>query len=272
MLMVRSSVKLSEIDFCAVDLETTGVNPAFDKIVEIGAVRFRIDGGNLCYQTLVNPGINIPPNVIRIHGITDGMVAESPLLEDIRDDFFSFIDGTVLVIQNPRFDLSFIDRAFRTGGAAKPELNALDTVRLAKKYFTDLPNHKLPTLAAHLGLELVSHRALDDAIACMAVFCETLKGFGLNGESTFSDLIRVHGDPVRPGMVSESSAGREVWRKICIGEEVTIRYIDSDGIVTKRQILPKEFLTYGKNNYILAHCFLRNSERCFMTSRIMEID
>ncbi|PKL17011.1 MAG: hypothetical protein CVV49_13315 [Spirochaetae bacterium HGW-Spirochaetae-5] len=248
--MVRNSVKLSSIDFCAIDLETTGVNPAFDKIIEIGAVRFRLDGGSICYQTLVNPGV----------------------LEDVLDEFFSFIDGTVLVIQNPRFDLSFINRAFSMSNAPRPELNALDTVKLAKKYFTDLPNHKLPTLASHLGLELVSHRALDDAIACMAVFCETLKGFGLTGDSSFSDLIRVHGDPVRPGMTSESSIGTEVWRNICIGEEVTIKYIDSDGVVTRRQILPKEYLTYGKNNYILAHCFLRDSERCFMTSRIMCVE
>ncbi len=270
--MVKNNVKLSSVDFCAVDLETTGVNPAFDKIVEIGAVRFRLDGGNICYQTLVNPGINIPENVIRIHGITNEMVSGFPAIDEVWNDFFSFIDGTVLVIQNPRFDLSFIERAFSANSVKKPELLALDTVRLAKKHFTELPNHKLPTLASHLGLDLVSHRALDDAIACMVVFCESLKGLGVTGESSFSDLVKVHGELVHPGIVSESSQGREVWRNICIGEEVTIRYKDSDGIVTKRHILPKEFLKYGKNNYILAHCFLRDSERCFMTSRIISID
>jgi len=270
--MVKNSDRLSTIDFCAVDLETTGVNPAFDKIVEIGAVRFRLDGGSICYQTLVNPGVHIPENVIRIHGITDRMVSGSPAIEDVRDEFFSFLEGTVLVIQNPRFDLSFIDRAFRMSNTPRPVLHALDTVKLAKKFFTGLSNHKLPTLASHLGLELVSHRALDDAIACMAVFCETLKGFGITGDSFFSDLIKIHGELVNPGIESESSIGAEVWKKIFIGEEVTIRYIDSDGVVTKRQILPKEFLKYGKNNYILAHCFLRDSERCFMTSRIMVVD
>lgn len=270
--MIRNSDRLSSIDFCAVDLETTGVNPAFDKILEIGAVRFRIDGGNICYQTLVNPGIHIPENVIRIHGITDGMVENSPSIEEISDAFFSFIEGAVLVIQNPRFDLSFIDRAFRISNTVRPELHALDTVRLAKKHFTGLPNHKLSTLSSHLGLDLVSHRALDDAIACKSVFCETLNGFGLSGESSFSDLIKIHGELVRPGITSVSSAGKEVWRNICIGEEVTIKYMDSDGVVTRRHILPKEFLTYGKNNYILAHCFLRDSERCFMTSRITCIE
>lgn len=268
--MMAGSRKLSSIDFCAIDLETTGVNPAFDKIVEIGAVRFRLDGGSICYQTLVNPGVHIPENVIRIHGITDSMVSDSPSIDEIRDSFFSFIDGAVLVIQNPRFDLSFIDRAFSHGTGLK--LEAFDTVKLAKKYFTGLQNHKLQTLASHLGLELVSHRALDDAIACMSVFCESLKGLGLSGGSRFSDLVRLHGEPIGPGITSESSAGAEVWKSICIGEQVTIRYIDSDGNITVREILPKEFLKYGKNNYILAHCFLRDSERCFMTSRIVGIN
>lgn len=269
--MVRNSTPLSSIDFCAVDLETTGVNPAFDRIVEIGAVRFRLDGWSSSYQTLVNPGMHIPENVVRIHGITDAMVSDSPRIEDILDQFISFIDGAVLVIQNPRFDLSFIDRAINRNKSPKSGLFAIDTVRLAKRYFTGLPNHKLPTLASYLGLGLVSHRALDDALACMAVFNEAFKSSGLTARSTFADLLKIHGEPVLPGIVSERSKGREVWRSICIGEEVTIRYIDSDGVVTERQILPKEFFSYGKNNYILAHCFLRDSERCFLASRIVSV-
>jgi DNA polymerase III epsilon subunit family exonuclease len=270
--MINGSVKLSSLDFCAVDLETTGVNPAFNKIVEIGAVRFNLDVQGGSFHTLVNPGVHIPDNVVRIHGITDFMVAQSPSLEDILDDFTLFIDRAVLVIQNPRFDLSFIERAFRMHCARVPELFALDTVRLAKKHFIGLPNHKLPTLASHLGLELTSHRALDDALACMTVFRESLKGLGLGQESTFSDLIRIHGELERPGIVTESSYGTAVWKRISKGEEVTIRYIDSDGRITRRHILPKEFIKYGKSNYILAHCFLRDSERCFMTSRILGVD
>jgi len=270
--MINGSSRLGCVDFCAVDLETTGVNPAFNKIVEIGAVRFRLDVLGGSFHSLINPGVHIPENVVRIHGITDFMVAQSPALEEILDDFTSFIDGAVLVIQNPRFDLSFIERALRMHNAPGPELLALDTVRLAKKHFTDLPNHKLPTLASHLGLEVTSHRALDDAVACMTVFRESLKGFGMDGDSTFSDLIKIHGELVRPGIISESSYGTAVWKRISIGEEVTIRYIDSDGRITRRHILPKEFIRYGKSNYILAHCFLRDSERCFMTSRILAVD
>ncbi len=263
--------EIGSLSFCAVDLETTGVNPAFHKIVEIGAVKFNITGETERYSSLVNPCSHIPEQVVKIHGITDEMVKDSPVLDDLLDDFADFINDTVLVIQNPRFDLSFIDRAYRKKGRRLPGLNGIDTVRLAKKHFTDLPNHKLPTLAHHMGLNLKSHRALDDAIACMMVFRESIKGFGLDENSTMRELLEIHGEPVKPGIVTNKCSGLKVWNNICLGREITIKYKDSDGNETKRKILPTEFIKYGKKNYILAHCYLRDSERCFMTSRITEI-
>lgn len=264
--------KLSTINFCAIDLETTGVNPAFNKIVEIGAVKFRIDGTKERFHSLVNPCVPMPENVIKIHGITDRMVETAPVLQDILCGFMDFINDTVLVIQNPRFDLSFIDRAFKTHGISCCPLWALDTVRLAKKHFTGLPNHKLSTLSEHLGLDHKMHRALDDATVCMKVFLEVLKGKGLNNDSTLEDVMNLHGEGVKPGITSIPHNSPELLKCISIGEKVTIRYRDSDGNVTKRNILPKEFITYGRRNYVLAHCYLRNSERCFMASRIIGVD
>ncbi len=269
---MNSKTKLSTVNFCAIDLETTGVNPAFNKIVEIGAVKFCIDGKAETFHSLVNPRVNIPENVIRIHGITDDMVGSAPVIEELLGIFSDFIKDSVLVIQNPRFDLSFIDRAFKTHGIICRPLWALDTVRLAKKYFTGLPNHKLSTLSEHLGLEHKKHRALDDAIVCMTVFLEVLKGRGIGGDSTFADLMNLHGEVVNPGISSIPHNSADILKRISIGEKVTIRYKDSDGNVTKRNILPKEFISYGRRNYILAHCFLRDGERCFMASRIIGVD
>lgn len=258
-----------KMDFCAIDLETTGVNPAFDRIVEIGAVRFSINGYRHEFQSLVNPGIQIPGNVIRIHGITDAMVADAPLINDVLDSFYSFFEGAVLVIQNPRFDLSFIERAFHVRDGISPELRAIDTVRLAQKHFPSLPNHKLSTMSWHLGLNLQSHRALDDAIACMSVFTEVVKGAGL---TTYGDLLKMHGEPVHPGLRYSRGNSRDPWKRIVIGKDIRIKYRDTDGRVTSRVIHPREFIQYGKNNYILAYCYLRESERCFMTSRIVDIE
>ncbi len=260
---------INEIEFCALDLETTGVNPAFDRIVEIGAVRFTTGGVTDEFQTLVNPGVPIPENVIKIHGITDDMVNDAPAINDILDDFHSFFKGTVLVIQNPRFDLSFIERAFHVRDGRSPELLAIDTVRLAQNHFPALPNHKLSTMACHLGLNLQSHRALDDAIACMSVFNEVIRGRGI---LNYGELIRMHGEPVRPGLKYSQGSSREPWRRIVIGKDIRIRYKDTDGRVTSRIIHPREFIQYGKSSYILAYCYLRESERCFMASRIVSIE
>lgn len=260
---------IHEMDFCAIDLETTGVNPAFDRIVEIGAVRFRTDGSSEEFQTFVNPGIPIPENVIRIHGITDGMVEGAPSINDILDDFYDFFRGAVLVIQNPRFDLSFIERAFHVRDGSSPELKAIDTVRLAQRHFPALPNHKLSTMSWHLGLKLQSHRALDDAIACMCVFNEVVKGRRINA---FEDLLHMHGEPVGPGLRYSRETVKDPWRRIVIGKDIKIRYKDTDGRVTSRVIHPREFIQYGKNSYILAYCYLRESERCFMASRIVSIE
>lgn len=262
---------LSSVDFCAIDLETTGVNPAFNRIVEIGAARFRIDGPVENFHTLVNPGVSIPENVIRIHGITDSMVESAPSIGDILPEFYRFMKNSVIVIQNPQFDLSFIERALVTNNIEHSPLWGLDTVRLSKRYFTGLPNHKLSTLADYLGIDCHMHRALDDATVCMKVFLEVLQGRGITSGSSFADVMELHGEAVKPG-ISINSTGDSSMKRISIGEKVTIRYRDSDGNVTRRNILPMEFITYGKKNYILAHCYLRGSERCFMTSRIIGID
>ncbi len=262
--------KLKDIEFCALDLETTGVNPAYNRIVEIGVVKFSLNGETDRFHTLVDPEVKIPENVIKIHGITDRMVMGCPKIEDLLSDFSRFIEGSVLIIQNPRFDLSFIESIFRKNNINLKGLSALDTVRMAKKHFCCLPNHKLGTLAKHLDLEIQNHRALDDAIACMHVFIKILEDRNFGPDNLFRDLLDFHGEPVKPGIKIEKAKGFNLVPNISIGKEVMIKYIDSDGNITMRQILPKEFIRYGKKDYILAHCFLRDSERCFMTNRIIE--
>lgn len=264
--------KLGDVTFCSIDLETTGVNPAIHKIVEIGASRFSIDGSTKTFSTLVDPCVEIPSAVVNIHGITSEMVAGKPFIENILDRLEEFMSSTVLVIQNPRFDLSFLSMAYLNVFKRTPSFAAIDTVRLAQKYFKDLPNHKLSTLSSHLGLKLVSHRALDDSIACMKVFLEVIKGRGLTKSSTLRDLIKIHGEMVGPAIRIERSRGVEGCKSISIGEKVLIEYADYDGRITRREIMPREFINYGKKNYILAHCFLRNSERCFLTSRIISVN
>ncbi|MCL2234174.1 MAG: exonuclease domain-containing protein [Firmicutes bacterium] len=167
--------ELKQNEFCVFDLETTGLDPKTNKIVEIAGVRVK-DGEIVeTFSTLIDPEFPIPSESTKIHGITNDMVKGMPTLEQVLPDFYKFSFGTTLVAQNIGFDLSFIKHH------GKP-LNIYfdnptqDTLTLAHKYLKGLTNYKLGTIAAHLGIPLTNaHRALDDTIATAQVFLKIMK-------------------------------------------------------------------------------------------------
>ena len=86
--------------FTVFDLETTGMSPTRDRIVEIGAVRVEIDGTVSRFETLVNPSVPIPYQVSQVHGITNDMVKDAPAFTDAAYAFLDFIKGSKLVAHN----------------------------------------------------------------------------------------------------------------------------------------------------------------------------
>lgn len=262
--------KLSQIVFCSLDIETTGINPAFHEIVEIGIVKFSLEKEFSKYHSLVNPGIPIPENVLAIHGITDEMVSGAPPIKLIINDILNFTKGCVLVIHNPEFDLSFLDMAIRSSGR-DVTLEALDTVRLSRAVFPNMFNHKLSTLSSYFGLGPANHRALGDAEACMELFRIIVKKIDADSKMTLSLLLKLHGNQIGPKIVRKIRPEKLDAPGIKIGKPVKIRYVDSSGAETIREIVPIEFVRYGKKNYLVANCFLRNEKRFFKVDRIAEI-
>jgi len=260
---------LKDLTFCALDLETTGVNPAFDRIIEIGMIKFTLDGVKDSYETLVNPQIPIPMQAQRIHGISDKMVKDSPLIDEVKDEFLDFIGDTIFVIQNPSFDLSFIEMFISKNNEAKSfSLRSIDTVTLARKTWPHFTNHKLGTLSNNLGIEHDHHRALSDTEVCMKVFIEVLKE-NKALKWSWGEFLILHGDLLLPGL-SRKSEG-VLFRGIEKGQDVTIKYSDSDGRKTIRKITPVEIIRYGKKSYVSAYCHLRKEVRYFAAERIVGI-
>lgn len=151
--------------FTVFDVETTGLSPVYDRIVEIAALRIEKDGSKKRFSTLVNPGRRIPYAACRIHHITDAMVADAPGFETVGAEFSEFIRGSILVAHNARFDLSFLQESLARCGMAPWEGRTMDTVRLARSSYPGLPSYKLQDLRITLGLECedgVAHRAGSD--------------------------------------------------------------------------------------------------------------
>ncbi|MFI3162847.1 MAG: exonuclease domain-containing protein [Bacillota bacterium] len=155
------------------DLETTGLDPKLDTIIEIGAVE--ISNGVIVrkFSTLVNPKREITPIITQITGITNGDLVGQPTIEDVLGDFFKFCDGAVLCGHNSKgFDMKFIhEEASKQGYIFKNEV--WDTLEIARILVKGTSNFKLGTLCEHFDIDLTNaHRAYHDAIATAQLLIE----------------------------------------------------------------------------------------------------
>lgn len=172
---IAPDAPLADLEFVAFDTETTGCASATGRMVEIGAVRFRIDGTELDrFTRLIDPLRPIPRAVTRIHGITDAMVRGCPIESDVLPEFVEFLGDpsrTIAMAHNAPFDLAFIGSAFaRTGQPAPPHL-VIDTVRVARRRAGGLPSHSLRSLVRCFGVgDTTEHRGLSDSLALKQIF------------------------------------------------------------------------------------------------------
>lgn len=148
-----------------VDLETTGANPVYDRIIEIGIVKV-VDGTvEYEWQQLVNPGQPIPPTIQGFTGITDAMVEDAPSFEQIAQEVLARLEGSLFVAHNARFDHGFLKNEFRRLDMAfQPRV--LCTVKLSRALYPEHHRHGLDALIARHNLRCdARHRALGDARA-----------------------------------------------------------------------------------------------------------
>ncbi len=156
------------VDYTIVDLETTGLAPADDAIIEVAAFKYKDNQLVDKYTTLIKPieeytgtVIEIDDFITNLTGITNEMVSTAPTFKDIANDLYDFLSGEVIVGHNVNFDVNFLRENFLS--LDMPFLNNyVDTLRLARRLFPELPHHRLSDLADHFELQEVHHRAVGD--------------------------------------------------------------------------------------------------------------
>ena len=134
-----------------VDLETTGGQPAWDRITEIGVIE--IDGFEVSseWSTLVNPGSSIPAPIQALTGITNEMVAAAPRFRDLAADLHERLAGRLFVAHNARFDYGFLRHEFERAGL-KFMTRTLCTVRLSRRLYAEHRSHDLDSLIERHGI------------------------------------------------------------------------------------------------------------------------
>lgn len=180
--------------FIAFDTETTGLDPASGRIVEIGAVKFDRRGVIARYNVLINPEMPMPEEAGKVNGITDAMLKDKPLIADVFPDFFDFIGTGVLVAHNAPFDINYVNAELKRAGKPPLSNKVVDTRIFAKEVFPGLSSYALQDLAVQFGITaLEAHRAEDDARVCMELFEKILSRF-LKNNPELVEKIRAETD------------------------------------------------------------------------------
>lgn len=191
---------LSQVTFCVIDVETTGGSASEGGITEVGAVRLR--GGECLgtFQTMVNPGRAIPPQITVLTGITEAMVRPAPRMREVCPALLEFIGDAVIVGHNVAYDMGFLRAELERAGQPPLTNRTVDTCALARRLVREeVPNCKLGTLAERFRLDhKPSHRALDDALATgdlLHLLLERAAAWGVLGLEDLIELPRIAGHP-----------------------------------------------------------------------------
>lgn len=184
---------IEEVRFVIMDVETTGLDPKNDRICEISMNIIKDFKEAKGLTTLVNPGVSIPYDVSKIHGITDSMVLKSPKFGDIVNQILDIIYDSVLVGHNIDFDYNFLKSEFERIGYSIPDIYVIDTLDLSRRFCGGLPNYKLETVARSMNLFSKDwHRAENDVIMTSRIFENILNILVKeNGVMTLEDLLKM---------------------------------------------------------------------------------
>lgn len=163
--------------YVCVDIETTGLNPKTDKIIEIGAVFMENGVCKRTFETFIYPGRQLPEKIVKLTGITDSDLEAAPKISEVLPDFLAFAQDACLVGHCILFDYSFLKRAC-VNQKCEFERKGLDTLKIARKYLPDLESRCLDYLCQYYHIPHKAHRALEDAKATYTLYERLCQEFG----------------------------------------------------------------------------------------------
>jgi DNA polymerase-3 subunit epsilon len=269
---VGPAIALTEETFVAIDIETSGKYPLEAEICEVAAVRAR--GGRVLetFHSLVKPKRPMSDEVIRIHNITNEMVATAPPIEDVIGPFAAFLSHGPVVAHHAPFDMGFLAAEMESAGVPLPQRGGFCTSLLAQRFIDGTENFKLGTLVAHLGIPLINHhRATDDAEACLMVFWKCVERFGWDRSA--DDLAEAQGGPLAWSRFSVEELRRNAALAPVIAAlrsraPVEISYAGGSRPGQPRTIFPIGLVRNPKGDFVVATDAIGGESKRFFVDKI----
>ncbi len=228
----------------AVDVETTGIDPEFDRIIEIGALR--PETGEV-FRTLISPGRPLPARITELTGITDEMLAGAPTEEEAMRHFLGFLEeDRILLGHNIPFDHSFLVQAIRRLGLEEVKFEGIDTLKIARVLCAELPSKKLEALCEHFGLKNErAHRAFEDAAVTYRLY-EKLKE--MEKEPQLFEPVPMHFQPKKQEPMTKKQ--RSFLNAILSFHKLEGQY-ETEGLTKSEasRLIDRLILTHGRVPY-----------------------
>ena len=255
-------------DWVAFDLETTGLTPGADRIVEIGAVRFDVSGTILdTFEELVNPLQPSGAVARSIHGISDEELEHASHAREVLPSFVAWLGdpfSTTLLAHHAAVDAGFLGNELIRAGLPLPGHDVVDTLAWSRRCWPDFGNHRLDSLARRFGPdEGASHRALADSLRVRRVFL-TLQasGSGLDRPPLAYPIHDGAGAPPIP------RGWADIARAIDRAAVIRIEYTGGSRGPGSRDVTPQRFVQRGGVAYLVAVCHLDGKTKDFQVDRV----
>ena len=249
-------------DYTVIDIETTGLDPKWDEIIELAALRVR--GGKVVdlFETLVRPSHDISDFIEELTGITNRELLKAPFISNALPGYLDFIGSDVVVGHNAHFDVNFIYDAAEHFCSRAFSNDIVDTMRLARHILPQLGGHSLSDVARALGVVREGeHRAFIDCVTTNNVlqalketgyvFNANSKGNRIHYTAKAADITAEEGlaQPDNPlyGKVCVFTGALSITRKDAMQAVANIGGICADSVTKKTN-----FLILGNNDYCMS--------------------
>lgn len=170
--------------YICIDLETTGLNPKIDKIIEIGAVKVKEGKVVDTFSTFINPCRKLEDRIVELTGIQEEWLCDAPKIEEVFPKLLEFLGEEVWLGHSVLFDYSFLKKA--AANLRLPfEKNAIDTLKISRRYLSTLEHRNLEFLCEYYEIPHKAHRALEDALATSLLYQKLVEQFYETGNEYF---------------------------------------------------------------------------------------
>jgi len=259
----KKGYRLDDIydSYTVIDIETTGLDPSKDKIIEVAAIRVKEGSVTDTYSSLINPESLIPDFIVELTGITNEMLTTAPDLITVMTAFRDFIGDDVLLGHNVSFDINFLYDNFVACFGEPLENNYIDTLPISRKLYLQLTSHKLSVLTDYHKIEHSSfHRALNDCEMTHKLYAIMKEDFGKPSavEREMLDSLNIENNPFQNSRIVVKGTPKlysyAFMRALAEkhGTKLSNIFYSSSKYIILAGIMKKRYLS-GENSGLLDH-------------------